>query len=176
MGNNRKKSIVNRSAKPNADPPWSRKEIPSTSANASFPAKAVASARKANQSSGSYGSRGNRGLELNQTTIQKTVLVQKTTLRVEKYFTETCLPRTKEIAFNSSEVLLPLVRSYPVLWSFIDKVVVMLAPKFREEVEAYYANEGECMEKMFKISQIEYLDQLLARDLSEKIEEIRNDG
>lgn len=108
-------------------------------------------------------------------TVQRTVLVQKTTLRVEKYFTETCLPRTKDIAFNSSDLLLPLVRSYPSSWSFIDKVVVMLGPEFRKEVEAYYANEGECMEELFKPSQIQYLDQLLARDLSKVIEDIRKD-
>ena len=173
MRNSHKKSIVNRPTKPNAGTPSPRIEIPSTGAS---PAKIVTAARKANQSSGSYGSRGNRGPTLDLTTIQKTVLVQKTTLRVERYFTETCLPKTKDIAFNSSEVLLPLVRSYPNSWSFIDKVVVMLAPKFREEVEAYYANEGECLEEMFKLSQIEYLDQLLARDLAEKIEGIRNAG
>lgn len=174
MRSSHKKSIGNRPAKPNAGSPSSRTETPSFSANGASPAKIVTSAREANQSSGSYGSRGNRGLELSLATTQKTVLVQKTTLRLEKYFTETCLPRTKEIAFGSSDVLLPLVRSYPSLWSFIDKVVVMLAPKFREEVEAYYANEGASMEEMFKLSQIQYLDELLARDLSEKIDDIRS--
>ena len=174
MRNMSKKSIVNRPTKPNAAP-TSSKKISSNSPNTGSAAIKIAPTNKARQPSGSYGSRGHSGPALSITTVQKTVLVQKTSLRVEKYFTETCLPKTKEVAFNSSELLLPLVRSYPSLWSFIDKIVVMLAPKFQEEVEAYYANEGECMEKMFRLSQIEYLDQLLARDLSEKIENIKND-
>lgn len=123
--------------------------------------------------SGSYGSRGNRGPALTLRTVQRTVLVQKLALRLEKYFTESCLPKTKEVAFNSSELLLPLVRSYPSSWSFVDKLFVMLAPKFREDVEQYYAHGGECLEDMFKLSQIQYLDQLLARDLSKKIEEMK---
>jgi hypothetical protein len=130
---------------------------------ASFPKK------KTNQPSGSYGSRGNRGPELTLRTVQRLTLAQKQSLRLEKYFTETCLPRTKTIAFDSCELLLPLVRTYPSSWSFVDKVVVMLAPGLREEVEKYYANEGKCMDEIYLLSQIEYLDQLLARDLKAKL-------
>ena len=105
-------------------------------------------------------------------TIQTTGMVQKQILRLEKYFSETCLPKTKAIAFNSSELLLPLVREYPTSWAFVDKIVVLLAPGLRVEVEKYYALEGECMEVLYKRSQIEYLDELLARDLTGLVEKI----
>ncbi|MBK8467029.1 MAG: hypothetical protein IPL32_14505 [Chloracidobacterium sp.] len=136
--------------------------------------KVIAPSNKARQSSDSYGSRGHRRPELTITTVQKTILVQKTSLRVEKHFTESCLPKTKAIGFESSELLLPLLRSYPSSWSFIDKVVVMLVPDCLQHVEEYYANEGKRMEEMYPSSQIQYIDQLLARDLCKKIEDLKN--
>ena len=167
----RRKSILKPSAKPKQKPKTapasSNKNISSNSNNGTSATERNFPAKTTPKSSGSYGTRGTFGLE------QTITIVQKTTLRQDAPFAESCLPKTMKIALDSRELILPLLCALPSSWSFIDKVFVMLAAVFREDVAKHYANKGQCMAKMYHCLQIERFDKILARDLLEKIENMK---
>ncbi len=167
----RRKSILKSSVKPKQKPKAalslfnknvssnSNNDTPATERN--FPVKPV------RKFSGNYGTRGTIGLE------QTITIVQKTTLRQEAPFAESCFPKTMKIAFDSRELLFPLLSSYPSSWSFIDKVFVMLTPLFEGNVIKFYANKGVCMAEIYSSAKIERFDKLLSQHLLEKIETIK---
>jgi hypothetical protein len=167
----RRKSILKPSAKPKQKPKVAQsiasKNSLLVSNNDSPSTKRNISTMSARKTSGSFGTRGIIGIE------QTITIVQKTILRQETPFAESCLPRTMKIALESRELLLPLLRSYPSSWSFIDKIFVMLASVFREDVAKFYANKELCMAKIYSSMQIERFDKILARDLLEKIEALK---
>jgi hypothetical protein len=58
----------------------------------------------------------------------------------EALYSELCLPETMKIAEQAKRLLWPLLRQFPKYWSFPDKVLVMLAPTFIQDVANYYYN------------------------------------
>ena len=99
--------------------------------------------------------------------------VQETLLVPESPYTELCLPQTMALAQQSKKLLYPLLRPFPKSWSFPDKVLVMLAPSFLQDVRSYYSNDGLSMVGMFESNQIEYFDKLLLRDLTKLLTNIK---
>jgi len=167
----RRKSILIPLTKPQQKtktaPSLLNKNASSNSNKVAPPAKSNFSARPARKSLGSYGTRGTIALE------QTITIVQKIALRQEAPFAESCLPKTMKIALDSREFVLPLLRSYPNSWSFIDKVFVMLAPIFREDIAKHYAKDGQSMVEIYHCLQIECFDKLISQLLLEKIEAIK---
>jgi hypothetical protein len=170
----RRKSIlkqpVKSEQKPKAASALPNKNAPSNFDSNEPPAKSNLPAKRARKSSGGYGTRGTRGtIGLEQTIT----IVQKTTLRQEAPFAESCLPKTMKIAIESRELLFPLLSSFPSSWSFIDKVFVMLTPFFEGNVIKFYAKKGLCMAEICNSKQIEGFDKILSQVLLEKIETIK---
>jgi hypothetical protein len=83
------------------------------------------------EASGIFGLRATISAKQTITTTQTAMLKQ------EFSFMESCLPKTMSIAEPSEKLLFPLLRYFPKVWSFADKVLVLLAPNFRADVRKY---------------------------------------
>lgn len=167
----RRKSILKQVAKPEQKPKvassLSKQNVSSTPNNGTPTTEKKFSAKPEHKFSGGYGTRGTINLE------QTITIFQKTTLRQETPFAESCLPKTMKIAIDSRELLFPLLTSYPSSWSFIDKVFIMLTPFFEGNVIKFYARKGLCMAEICSEVQIEGFDKILSQLLLEKIEIIK---
>ena len=87
--------------------------------------------------------------------------VQKTKLTVRQQrvpFGGTCLPLTMELARLTRHALLPAMDAIPVTWCYEDRVLVLLAPSLREDVEHFYDGTASSMTDTFEPHQVEHLD------------------
>ena len=109
------------------------------------------------------------GINLSQNLTTKPTMM----LRQECSYTESCIPQTIKIAEQSKNLLYSLIRYLPKVWSFADKVLVFLVPDFRADVRRYYLNDGQNMVNIFDSNQIEELDKLLAQNLTEVLNIVR---
>ncbi|MCI0486951.1 MAG: hypothetical protein L0229_10160 [Blastocatellia bacterium] len=91
----------------------------------------------------------------------------------ESPYAESCLPQTMKMAEQSKRLLSRLLRQFPKKWPFADKVLALLAPSFLEDIRDYYSNNGQGMMRMFEGHQLEYLDNLLVRDLTKLLKNIK---
>lgn len=106
-------------------------------------------------------------------TKQTITTTQTAMLKQEFSFMESCLPKMMSVAEPSEKLLFPFLRPFPKVWSFADKVLVLLAPNFRGDVRKYYLGAGKSMLKMLKKSQVASLDNSLAQDLTLLLEAIK---
>jgi len=68
------------------------------------------------------------------------------------------------------------IRHLPRGWPFQDKVLVWLAPTFLEDVRHFHRNDGPSIAGIFKEHQLEHLDRDLAKQLSERLQNLSRDG
>lgn len=86
-------------------------------------------------------------------------------LSQDRSFSESYLPLTMGIAEQSRELLSPRLDEFPTGWCFQDRVLVWLAPTFREDVREFYRDNGPDIAAIFKQHHLEHLDKDLAKRL-----------
>ena len=86
----------------------------------------------------------------------------------EKQFAESCLPNTMRKAKGLSLLLSNILDYFPKKWTYLDKVLVYVAPSFRDEVEAYYDKDGPSMKELYDDDKLERFDFLLVDLLRNK--------
>ena len=79
-------------------------------------------------------------------------------LNQERSFTESCLPELVFLATKNKVALRESLANLPRQWPFADKVLVVVFPTFRDEVEAFHAGNGKSMTDMFETHQIASID------------------
>jgi hypothetical protein len=79
-----------------------------------------------------------------------------------------CLPMTMYLAKLARSVLLPCLDDSPPGWAYEDRVLVMLAPTMREQVEGFYEGQGPDMAAVFE-ERVEPMDRLLVEQLRTRI-------
>src|SRR5215216_5183951 len=60
----------------------------------------------------------------------------------ERTYSEYYLPLTMKVALQSKDILMPELRQFPIGWPFEDKVLVRIAPTFREDVRSFHRGVG----------------------------------
>jgi hypothetical protein len=113
------------------------------------------------------------GLRATTSAKQTITTTQTAMLKQEFSFMESCLPKMMSIAEPSENLLLPFLRHFPKVWSFADKVLVLLEPNFRADVRKYYLGVGKSMIKILKKPQVASLDYSLSHDLTGLLEAIK---
>jgi hypothetical protein len=73
-------------------------------------------------------------------------------------------------AETRSDRIARYLKETPETWPFMDRVLLWLAPTFREDIERYHAGNGPSMRDRFDERQLETLDRLLERQLESIIE------
>ncbi len=81
------------------------------------------------------------------------------------------LPLTMYLANLVRPMLLPTLNDSPTKWAYEDRVLVMLAPTMRQQVEEFYEGHGEDLAMMLK-ARIEPMDRLLVETLRTLIMQI----
>jgi hypothetical protein len=76
-----------------------------------------------------------------------------------------CLPLTMHLAKLAKQVILPALKDSPPDWAYEDRVVAMLAPSLRENVEQFHEGHGADLATMFRDHQIEHIDKTLVEAL-----------
>ena len=95
-------------------------------------------------------------------------LTQKANLSVVQQrlpYGGSCLPLTMELARLARTVLQPTLAATPQTWTFEDRVLVMLAPSLRTDVEGFHAGTAQAMTDAFELHQVEHLDRTLLEQL-----------
>ncbi|MDB4929718.1 MAG: hypothetical protein JWM10_2202 [Myxococcaceae bacterium] len=77
-----------------------------------------------------------------------------------------CLPMTMELARLAKPVLLGTMAS-PSEWGFEDRVLVLLAPSMRADIEQFRSGAAASMDDMFEPHQVERFDQSFVAQLFE---------
>jgi hypothetical protein len=90
----------------------------------------------------------------------------------ERAYSESYLPLTIETAEQSRTLIDQETSDFPKGWPFQDKVLVWLAPTFREDVRHFHRNNGPSIAGIFKEHQLEHLDRDLAKQLSERLQNL----
>ena len=80
-------------------------------------------------------------------------------------FGGTCLPLTMELAHLARNALLPSLVATPRTWSFEDRVLVLLAPSMRTDVEGFVGGTTASMADSFEPHQLEHLAQSFMEQL-----------
>ena len=91
----------------------------------------------------------------------------------EKAFSEACLPKMLAKARGTHRLFSWSLREFPKKWAFLDKLLVFLEPKFKDDVEKFYDNEGPSMKDIFNDNQLDRLDSMLAEHLQKKLTVLR---
>jgi hypothetical protein len=65
-------------------------------------------------------------------------------------YVASCLPLTSEMATFARALLEPAIGSLPAEWSLVDRVVALLAPSVRKDIERFYAEGAQLMTEMFE--------------------------
>jgi hypothetical protein len=81
----------------------------------------------------------------------------------ERSYAEFYLPLTIKSAEQSRTLIEPETSEFPKAWPFQDKVLVWLAPTFRDDVSYFHRNNGPNIDGLFEEHQLNHLD----RDLGE---------
>jgi len=90
-------------------------------------------------------------------------------------YSESFLPLTTKTAEQSKDLIDEQILEFPKGWPFQDKVLVWLAPTFREDVRHFHRNNGPSIAGIFKEHQLEHLDRDLAKQLSERLQNLASD-
>ncbi len=93
----------------------------------------------------------------------------------ERAYSESYLPLTTKTAEESQCLIDQELRQFPKGWPFQDKVLVWLAPTFREDVRHFHRNNGPSIAGIFKEHQLEHLDRDLAKQLRERVQNLTLD-
>lgn len=93
----------------------------------------------------------------------------------ERAYSESYLPLTMKTAEQSKGLIEQEVQQFPRGWPFQDKVLVWLAPTFREDVRHFHRNNGPSIAGIFKEHQLEHLDKDLAKQLCERLQNLTSD-
>lgn len=84
-------------------------------------------------------------------------------------YSASCLPLTMELAHIARTALQPALADTPRSWTFEDRVLVLLAPSLRTDVEGFHAGTARAMEDAFEPHQVEHLDRSFLEQLLELV-------
>jgi len=81
-----------------------------------------------------------------------------------------CLPKTVRIASRNRNVLLSKIseQNFPDDWTFEDKILVLICPVLRRQVNLYYSNKGLKMIQIYSEQEIQNIDFIIS-DALEKL-------
>jgi len=93
----------------------------------------------------------------------------------ERSYAESYLPLTIKSAEQSRTLIEQETSEFPKGWPFQDKVLVWLAPIFRDDVRHFHRNNGPSIDGLFEEHQLNHLDRDLAKQLSERLKNLPSD-
>jgi len=76
----------------------------------------------------------------------------------EPEFSESCLPRTMTLAQQNRRTVVGLIGKGDRGWPFSDRVLVWLAPHWREDIEKFRSSSADSMTRRFDQHQLAKLD------------------
>ena len=102
--------------------------------------------------------------------LSNTNLGQQVNLNQIKSYSGNCLPKTAHIASRNRKVLLSKIskQNFPDDWTFEDKILVLICPVLRRQVDLYYSNKGLKMIQIYSEQEIQNID-VIINDALEKL-------
>lgn len=101
---------------------------------------------------------------------------QKITLCQDKSYCENCLPKTTNTVNKIRDILLKIVSKHnlPEEWMFEDKILVLICPDFRKQVDLYYSDKGLQMISIYSEDEIQKIDDIIDTALNKLFQEWKN--
>ena len=82
-------------------------------------------------------------------------------------FADLCLPKTMHVAKRHRRELNRKLQAGEEDWHFEDRILALLLPHLRNEIERFYADGGEAMIELYNGKQLREWDDLLLEQLKE---------
>jgi hypothetical protein len=95
-------------------------------------------------------------------------------MSLESAYSESCLPRTMELAMQTKRLISAELRGINRKWAFEDRVLVWVAEYWSKDVEEYYRAGTRTMAEQFSPHQIEHFDEAYRQVLGERLKEIES--
>ena len=94
--------------------------------------------------------------------LSNTNLGQQVNLNQIKSYSGNCLPKTAHIASRNRKVLLSKIskQNFPDDWTFEDKILVLICPVLRRQVDLYYSNKGLKMIQIYSEQEIQNISEI----------------
>ena len=95
-------------------------------------------------------------------------------IQQERSYSESCLPKTIELALQNKAKILSFLGEENKGWPFEDRVLVWLVPSFYSDVHKYHRETGPSMTAIFKPHHIEHFDSDFREKLAMRLAVVRS--